>query len=110
MLKSFNLMNGSKSFYGKAKVIVKDGYKYLKSYNTIVCAISPDGEIIRFWDNWSNTTGKHIDEFLYQNGYLEGINKKSWLALPVNREHHIPKEVKNTEMKCKVTYNGYYDF
>ena len=66
-----------KSFYGKAKVIVSDdGTRLLKSYDTIVIKRKPDGELVRTWQSWSATTGKHIAAFA-------GINKKEYLALPL---------------------------
>ena len=66
-----------KSFYGKAQVIVSsDGTQFLKSYETIVLKRKPDGELVRSWDGWSATTGKHIAAFA-------GINKKEYLALPL---------------------------
>ena len=66
-----------KSFYGKAQVIVSsDGAQFLKSYETIVLKRKPDGELVRTWQGWSATTGKHIAAFA-------GINKKQYLALPL---------------------------
>ena len=66
-----------KSFYGKALVIVSgDGTRLLKSYDTIVIKRKPDGELVRTWQGWSATTGKHIAAFA-------GINKKEYLALPL---------------------------
>ena len=66
-----------KSFYGKAQVIVSsDGTEFLKSYETIVLKRKPDGELVRTWQGWSATTGKHIAAFA-------GINKKQYLALPL---------------------------
>ena len=66
-----------KSFYGKAQVIVSsDGTQFLKSYETIVLKRKPDGELVRTWQGWSATTGKHIAAFA-------GINKKEYLALPL---------------------------
>lgn len=66
-----------KSFYGKANVIVlSDGTQLLKSYETIVLKRKPDGELVRTWQGWSATTGKHIAAFA-------GINKKQYLALPL---------------------------
>ena len=66
-----------KSFYGKALVIVlDDGTRLLKSYDTIVLKRKPDGELVRTWQSWSATTGKHIAAFA-------GINKKEYLALPL---------------------------
>ena len=66
-----------KSFYGKAKVIVlDDGTQLLKSYDTIVLKRKASGELVRTWQSWSATTGKHIAAFA-------GINKKQYLALPL---------------------------
>ena len=65
-----------KSFYGKANVIVlDDGTQFLKSYDTIVLKRKPDGGLVRTWQGWTATTGKHIAAFA-------GINKKEYLALP----------------------------
>ena len=66
-----------KSFYGKAEVIVlDDGTQLLKSYDTIVLKRKASGELVRTWQGWSATTGKHIASFA-------GINKKQYLALPL---------------------------
>lgn len=65
-----------KSFYGKALVICNKGVKYLRSYNTIVASIQPDGTIKRHWDDWSATTGRHLLSFC-------GICKKEWEKMPV---------------------------
>lgn len=37
----------TKSFYGKAKVIEKDGETLLQSYDTTVCKIDKSGEFVR---------------------------------------------------------------
>ena len=55
-----------KSFYGKATVIeYKGGSKALKSYDTIVCKLLPDGTFIRTWSGESRTTMRHINSFLH---------------------------------------------
>ena len=67
-----------KSFYGKALVIeMKNGDVLLQSYSTIVLIKKPDGKLIRTWDGWSATTGRHIAAFA-------GINKKEYLKLPLD--------------------------
>lgn len=73
------LPNGNqKSFYGKAKVkIYSDNTKILQSYNTDVAKIDANGNVIRLWDGWTTTTGKHIKVFC-------GLNKKEFLNLPLN--------------------------
>lgn len=69
-----------KSFYGKAKVkIYSDNTKVLQSYNTDVAKIDTNGNVIRLWDGWSTTTGRHIARFC-------GLNKKEFLNLPLNNK------------------------
>lgn len=95
---------GNKSFYGKAKVIECDGVKYLKSYSTIVCAITPDNKFVRLWGGYSATTQKHIDSFvrLFDLNYC-GMRKKDWESYTTDNNFKIPYEVKNVEMKYKVS-------
>lgn len=65
-----------KSYYGKAHVVTDDdGTKVLISYNTPVCKIDKDGEVTLLHDkrtylgwNSSQTTLRHVREFLMQNG------------------------------------------
>lgn len=58
------------SFYGKAQVEINNGVQTLYSYNTKVAEISKDGKVTLF-DAWnkSQTTLRHVKEFLKQNGY-----------------------------------------
>lgn len=61
-----------KSFYGKATVVVgDDGTRTLYSYGTAIIKQTADGELVRLWDDWSATTGKHIKAFC-------GINKAEY--------------------------------
>ena len=70
-------VDNQKSFYGKAKVFIDDnGDKTLYSYETKILTVKANGEKIRFWDDWSATTGKHIAAFC-------GINKKIYMSLPL---------------------------
>lgn len=56
-----------KSFYGKAKVIISDeGTIFLKSYDTFVALIEPDGTYKKIWDGSTQTTNRHIKEFKKQ--------------------------------------------
>ena len=97
--------SGNKSFYGKAKVIEMDGVKYLKSYSTIVCAIKRK-KLIKFWDDYSATTQKHISDFCNLYG-IKSVGKKEWLDMPTNPKNlDIPEEVKNIPMNYKTTYYG----
>ena len=67
-------IHGEKSFYGKAFVRNYDnGDKVLESYGTDIIRVR-GGMMIRLWDDWSATTGRHIKAFC-------GLNKKGYMAL-----------------------------
>ena len=53
-----------KSFYNKAKVIREDNTIKLKSYDTIVAEISH--HILKIYGGYSQTTKRHIREFVRQ--------------------------------------------
>lgn len=61
------------SFYKKAKVLKYNGALYLQSYNTIVAKIENGNAIVNGW--YSQTTARHINEFLYQMGF-DKMSKK----------------------------------
>ncbi|AYJ76189.1 hypothetical protein BSP12_003 [Bacillus phage BSP12] len=63
-----------KSFYKKAWVLESEEVKQLLPYQTIVAEIR-DGEAEVF-GTYSNTTLRHIKEFLYQNGFEIGTKKE----------------------------------
>ena len=68
------------SFYNKAHVIEEDdGSITLLSYNTPVARITKSGEaeLLPMWDS-SQTTLRHVKEFLQQYGY--NVGSKSQLA------------------------------
>ena len=72
-----------KSFYGKAKVYSDDkGHLLLMSYSTIVAEItdsiaSEDGKPSVKVNGWySQTTARHINEFLYQYGFKTMTKKE----------------------------------
>lgn len=64
-----------KSFYNKAYIITINNIKLLYSYNTLVCAIYDNCKGIKYMLNenirkdllFSNTTLRHIKEFVLQN-------------------------------------------
>lgn len=67
--------NGRKSFYGKAVVeIADDGSETLYSYNTPIIKRSPSGDLVKLWDGWTATTGRHIKAYC-------GLSKADFLAL-----------------------------
>lgn len=64
-----------KSFYGKAVVIVEDnGTETLYSYNTPIIKRLVSGELVKLWDGWTATTGRHIQAFC-------GLNKAAFMSL-----------------------------
>lgn len=56
-------LDSRKSFYGKAKVIERDGETVLLSYNTEVAKITESGEFVRLWSGSTQTTNRHIKSF-----------------------------------------------
>ena len=73
----FELMpnDGRKSFYGKAVVeIDNEGSETLYSYGTPILTKRTNGEMVKHWDGWSATTGRHIKAFC-------GLNKAQYTAL-----------------------------
>ena len=67
--------DGRKSFYGKAVVMIaEDGSETLFSYNTAIIKRTAAGELVKLWDGWSATTGRHINAFC-------GLNKAAYMAL-----------------------------
>ena len=88
-----------KKFYGKAKIIEFNGVLYLKSYDTIVCAIDNDN-FLKFWNDYSATTQKHINAFRALYG-LNSIGKKDYLNMAVCPDS-IPYQVTNVAMKYTV--------
>lgn len=67
--------DGRKSFYGKAVVVVEDnGTETLYSYGTPIVKRLISGELVKMWDGWTATTGRHIKSFC-------GLNKAAYMNL-----------------------------
>lgn len=67
--------DGRKSFYRKAIVeVADDGAETLYSYDTPIIKRTNAGELVKLWDGWSATTGKHITAFC-------GLNKAEYTSL-----------------------------
>ena len=67
--------DGRKSFYGKAIVEVEeDGTQTLYSYNTPIIKKLSSGELVKLWNGWTVTTGRHIVAFC-------GLNKTEYMNL-----------------------------
>lgn len=62
------------SFYGKAIVEVNGNKQTLYSYNTKVAEI--DGDTATVFGTYSQTTLRHIKEFLKQNGFTATTSKQ----------------------------------
>lgn len=72
--------DGRKSFYGKAVVnIGDDGSETLYSYNTAIIKRTAAGELVKLWDGWSATTGRHINAFC-------GLNKAGFEKLELEKK------------------------
>jgi len=63
-----------KSFYGKARVETDGNNKKLYSYNTLVAEIKDGTPIVH--GTYSQTTLRHIKEFLKQNGFEAETSKQ----------------------------------
>lgn len=63
-----------KSFYGKAKIVLKDNEIVLLSYNTKVAYICNGRAYVL--GLFSNTTTRHIKEFLKQKGFRADTSKQ----------------------------------
>ena len=70
-----------KDYYGKAKVIENDdGVIQLKSYETIVCEYNTNTkEFKKLWQGYSNTTARHIKDFIKLFNIDFNFSKKEWL-------------------------------
>lgn len=75
--------DGRKSFYGKAKVYKDDkGHLFLMSYSTIVAEITDgiateDGRpTVKVNGYYSQTTARHINDFLLQHGFAARTKKE----------------------------------
>ena len=64
------------SFYGKAKVEVLENRINLYSYETLVAYI--ENGVAYITGDYTQTTLRHIKEFLLQNGFV-AINKKQMM-------------------------------
>lgn len=76
-MKRYELMptDGRKSFYGKAVVeLDAAGAETLYSYNTPIIKRTVSGELVKLWDGWTSTTGRHIKAFC-------GLNKAQYMSL-----------------------------
>lgn len=65
-----------KSFYGKARVEhLENGHKILYSYSTRVCELNSNNNIV-YIAYYSQTTSRHINDFIMQNGHNKMTKKE----------------------------------
>ena len=70
---------------GKPWSICHNGYCYLFSHSTKVAKFNlKDGKLVRLWDGYSQTTMRHINEWLRLH-WLPTITKKQWEEMEVAR-------------------------
>lgn len=71
-----------KSFYGKAKIEETEDAVTLYSYNTKILKYNRHTEeLTSLYDGWTQTTGRHINEFVKQYTPLNALNKKGYMEL-----------------------------
>lgn len=71
------IYDGRKSFYSKAMVVEHDDRKELYSYGTLVVTIRGDEFFLHDDANYSDTTRRHVREFMIQYfGLGEFLTKK----------------------------------
>lgn len=69
-----------KSFYNKAKVEIIGDAVTLYSYNTEILKYNRrTEELTPLYDGWTQTTGRHVNEFLKQYTNINGMSKKEYL-------------------------------
>lgn len=70
------IYTNQKSFYGKARIKhLENGNKVLISYSTRVCELDDNNNII-YIAYYSQTTARHINDFIMQNGLAKMTKKE----------------------------------
>lgn len=65
----------------RAITIHNGNYIYLQSYDTIILSVNvKSGKLCKYWNDYSVTTMKHINDFLRIFADGQKFNKKEWLA------------------------------
>ena len=65
----------------RAITIHNGNYIYLQSYDTIILSVNvKSGKLRKYWNDYSVTTIKHINDFLQIFADGQKFNKKEWLA------------------------------
>ena len=75
MINELKQIDGRKSFYCKAFIKNVNGVETIYSYGTKILS-RRNGNITRYYDGYTATTGRHIKAFC-------GLNKKEFLSVPL---------------------------
>lgn len=71
----------AQSFYGKAHVEEKkNGDLVLYSYDTKILTITKSRKLKKHYNDYTQTTMRHINDFLLQNDFKK-LSKKEWLEI-----------------------------
>lgn len=77
----FNLTSkrSGKAVANQYCIIMNDGARYFRSYDSNICKIEPDGTIIldEYYWNYSKTTSKYLAQFLGVNNAQIHANVKA---------------------------------
>jgi len=76
-------VDSRKSFYGKCHVYETDAYKYLESYETLMCRVKKDDKTFeKLSDYKSQTTTRHLNSF-FSDQHLD-MNTKRFYKMNIN--------------------------
>jgi len=87
-----------KKFYGKANVRTENGKTILKSYNTDVAYIKNGQAVVN--GTYSNTTLRHIKEFLKQNNFKADTSKQ--ILSDYDKQKFVEKKSSTTPNRISI--------
>lgn len=73
------------SFYGKTVVKENEDSKELYSYNTLVSRIDLKKGVAKIFGCYSTTTGRHINEFLRQEGFRTATKEEMEQGVEISK-------------------------
>lgn len=92
------------SFNNKAFVIVlSNGVRLLQSYSTIVACINTSGKLVKLWNDWSATTGRHLSAFS-----ADYRGKKDWLKMPFDNKAYKKYVLPDYRVNAKYKVSDWY--
>lgn len=93
------MKDARKSFYKKAEVCVNGDVKTLYSYGTKVCVVDKAKKDVEIIDFYSQTTTRHIREFLTQEGFEIGDKKFLYYNYTKAGKDELKEKLKEKEEK-----------